>query len=151
MSHHSSMHAASLQQWIIYKEQRVAGPVAQYKHSSALRFLLNTSSLLYQCHPRKGVVALQGHAHPHSCTHLHKLAIHAWSDLIELAHHSMLGDVNHNLCQKDLPALPQELPAWQPLPAVVHFLHLKASTHFHTLGFHAQPGPRSVSNPRVPC
>lgn len=36
----------------------------------------------------------------------------------------MLGNVNGHLCKEDLATLPQQVLIRQPVPAVVHFLHL---------------------------
>ena len=56
--------------------------------------------------------------------YLHELPIHPWPDLIELAHNCMLGDVDGHLCKEDLATLPQQVLIRQPVPAVVHLLHL---------------------------
>ena len=61
---------------------------------------------------------------------LHELPVDSGPDLIELANNSMLSHVNGHLCQEDLAALPQQVLIRQPVPAVVHLLHLY-SRHKH--------------------
>lgn len=61
-------------------------------------------------------------------TDLHELSVHPRPDLVELAHHSMLCHVDGNLCNEDLATLSQQVLIRQPVPAVVHLLHLSAPT-----------------------
>ena len=54
--------------------------------------------------------------------HLQELPVHSRADLVELAQHRMLDDVDANLCRKDLAALPHEAAVGNPRAAVVHLL-----------------------------
>ena len=60
----------------------------------------------------------------HANADLHELSVDSGSDLIELANNSMLSHINGHLCQEYLAALPQQVLIRQPVPAVVHLLHL---------------------------
>ena len=55
---------------------------------------------------------------------LHELSVNSWPDLIEFAHNSMLGHINGHFSQEDLATLPQQVLVRQPVPTVIHLLHL---------------------------